>query len=107
MEKLEKGFVAQINQDGKTVTLSTDVRRMPAVVIIGHQPVEFFEIPKLQESYGDVKEIPNCLVKEIYDAMFSYMTHLHPNQKYRDHDGREKFKQACQAARVAINYIRK
>ena len=65
------------------------------------KPDEYFKIHEPETSFGDLKEIPNCLLKEIYDAMYYYKSHLHPNQKYRG----EEFDKAKAATRVVIKLL--
>lgn len=66
---------------------------------------EYFKIPTLVEKYGDVQEIPNCLVKDMYNCLFYQSSHLHPNLKYRDRDGGYNFTMAVNATKEALKQI--
>lgn len=64
----------------------------------------YFERPILETAYGDVQELPNSLLKEMYDEMFAHKKHLHPNQKYREYRG--EFCLAIIAGDTANKYIK-
>jgi len=68
---------------------------------------EYLKIPKLEMSYGDIKELPNCLVKDMYDAAFYWHKDAHPNQKYRGNPGSEDFQAIIRASEIVIKYIEK
>lgn len=68
---------------------------------------DYLKITKLETSYGDVKELPDCLVKDMYDAAFYWSKGQHPNQKYRGNNGSKYFESIVRAAEIAIKYIEK